>query len=74
MKRVAVDAALAMGLVEEVLADDAQADERAYAYAKKLAAHSPIATQAVKAAVRAALEMPLSAGIRYENELHVVCM
>jgi enoyl-CoA hydratase len=39
-----------------------------------VAAHSPIATQAVKAAVRAALEMPYSAGIRYENELHVVCM
>ena len=51
MKRVAVDAGIATGLVEEVLADDAQAGERAYAYAKKLAAHSPIATQAVKAAV-----------------------
>ena len=70
---VAADAALAMGLVEEVLDDDA-ADARALAYAAKLASHSPIATQAVKAAVRAALEMPYSAGIRYENELHVVCM
>jgi enoyl-CoA hydratase len=70
---VSAEQALAMGLVEEVV-DDALADERAFAYAKKIAAHSPIATQAVKAAVRAALEMPLSAGIRYENELHVVCM
>jgi len=70
---VSAEQALAMGLVEEVV-DDAQADERAFAYAKKIAAHSPIATQAVKAAVRAALEMPFSAGIRYENELHVVCM
>jgi len=72
-EHVTAEQALAMGLVEEVL-DDAQADERAHAYAAKLASHSPIATQAVKAAVRAALEMPYSAGIRYENELHVVCM
>ena len=35
---------------------------------------APVATQAVKAAVRAAAEMPLSAGLQYENELHVVCM
>ena len=28
----------------------------------------------MQAAVRAALEMPFSAGIRYQNELHVVCM
>ena len=72
-EHVGAEPALAMGLVEEV-ADDAQADECAFAYAKKIAAHSPVATQAVKAAVRAALEMPFSAGIRYENELHVVCM
>lgn len=72
-EHVSAEQALAMGLVEEVV-DDTQADERAFAYAKKIAAHSPVATQAVKAAVRASLEMPLSAGIRYENELHVVCM
>ncbi len=70
-----VDAAqaLQMGLVEEVL-DDALAEARALELAHRIASHSPIATQAVKAAVRAALEMPYSAGIRYENELHVVCM
>ncbi len=62
-----------LGLVEEVL-DDADALPRAQALARQIAAHSPVATQAVKAAVRAALEMPLSAGIRYENELHVVNM
>jgi enoyl-CoA hydratase len=70
---VTAEQALKMGLVEEVL-DDADADARAFEYAAKVAAHSPVATQAVKAAVRAALEMPYSAGIRYENELHVVCM
>ncbi|MEO8059470.1 MAG: enoyl-CoA hydratase/isomerase family protein [Burkholderiales bacterium] len=70
-----VDAAqaLQMGLVEEVV-DDALAEARAIELARRIASHSPIATQAVKAAVRAALEMPYSAGIRYENELHVVCM
>ena len=70
---VTAEEALRLGLVEELL-DDAAADARALAYAARLAAHSPVATQAVKAAVRAALEMPYSAGIRYENELHVVCM
>ena len=70
---VTADEALRLGLVEEVLDDDA-AGARARAYAARVAAHSPVATQAVKAAVRAALEMPYSAGIRYENELHVVCM
>jgi enoyl-CoA hydratase len=65
--------ALAMGLVEEVV-DDADLDARVQAYAAAVAAHSPVATQAVKAAVRAAAEMPLSAGLQYENELHVVCM
>lgn len=70
---VTAEQGLQMGLVEEVL-DDAAAAARALAYARRVAAHSPVATQAVKAAVRAALEMPYSAGIRYENELHVVCM
>lgn len=70
---VSAEHALRIGLVEEVL-DDAAALERAQALAAQLAKHSPVATQAVKAAVRAALEMPLAAGIRYENELHVVCM
>src|ERR1035438_8213775 len=39
-----------------------------------IASYSPTATQAVKAAVRAAMSMPLEAGLRYENEIHVACM
>ena len=31
-------------------------------------------TQATKGAIRTALSMPLEAGIRYENEIHVICM
>ena len=41
---------------------------------RRMASFSPIATQSVKAATRAALSMPLEAGIRHENELHVICM
>lgn len=70
---ISADHALRIGLVEEVL-DDQLADVRALELARTLAAHSPVATQSVKAAVRACLDMPFSAGIRYENELHVVCM
>lgn len=71
----AIDAerAAAIGLVEEVV-DDGALDARVAALAQTIAAHSPIATQAVKAALRAAQSMPLEAGLRYENELHVLCM
>jgi enoyl-CoA hydratase len=65
--------ALRIGLVEEVV-EDAELDGRVLALAKRIASFSPIATQAVKAAVRAALSMPLEQGLRYENELHVFCM
>ena len=67
------EAALKMGLVEEVV-DDNEVLVRAAAIATKIASFSPIATQAVKASVRAALSMPLDAGLRYENEIHVICM
>ncbi len=70
---VTADAALGMGLVEEVV-DDGEVLARAMAIAAKVASFSPIATQAVKASVRAALSMPLEAGLRYENEIHVICM
>jgi enoyl-CoA hydratase len=71
----AIDAerAAAIGLVEEVVEDGAL-EARVAALARTIAAHSPIATQAVKAALRAAQSTPLEAGLRYENELHVLCM
>ena len=65
--------ALRLGLVEEVVDDDALAP-RAAALAATIAAHSPIATQAVKAATRMALATSLDAGLAYENELHTICM
>jgi enoyl-CoA hydratase len=70
---VDAETALRIGLVEEVV-DDADVLARVRALAQKIASFSPIATQAVKAGVRAALSMPLEQGLRYENELHVLCM
>lgn len=70
---VDAETALRLGLVEEVV-DDAQVPVRVMEMARKIASFSPIATQTVKAAVRAALSTPLEVGLRYENELHVICM
>jgi enoyl-CoA hydratase len=70
---VDAETALRLGLVEEVV-DDAQVPARVMEMARKIASFSTIATQTVKAAVRAALSTPLEAGLRYENELHVICM
>jgi enoyl-CoA hydratase len=67
------ESALRIGLVEEVV-DDSELMPRVDEIATKIASFSPIATQSVKAATRAALSMPLEAGLRYENELHVICM
>lgn len=66
-------AALGIGLVEEVV-DDAAVEARVAEMAKKIASFSPVATQAVKAGVRAAQSMSLEQGLRYENELHTICM
>jgi enoyl-CoA hydratase len=65
--------ALRIGLVEEVV-PDADVTARVQSLAERIASFSPIATQAVKAGVRAAISMPFEQGLRYENELHVVCM
>jgi len=67
------EAAYRMGLVEEIV-DDANVVARTNELAAKIASFSPTATLAVKAAVRGALSMPLEAGLRHENELHVICM
>jgi len=70
---VDAETALRIGLVEELVEDSAVV-ARTTELAQKIAALSPIAVQATKAAVRAALSTPLEAGIRYENEIHVICM
>ncbi|PZW48104.1 short chain enoyl-CoA hydratase [Humitalea rosea] len=69
-----IDAAEArhLGLVEEIVPQAALL-ERARALAGRLAALSPVAVQSVKAAMRMAMEAPLSAGLAYENEMNVLC-
>lgn len=70
---VDAETALRIGLVEE-LVEDAEVAPRVAALAAKIASLSPVATQAVKAGIRAALSMSLEQGLRYENELHTICM
>jgi enoyl-CoA hydratase/carnithine racemase len=70
-----VDAAeaLALRLVEQVVPAEALMDT-ALAMCRRIAGFSPVAAQAVKAAVRMAMEAPLSAGLAYENEMNVLCL
>jgi len=67
---VSADEAYASGLVDVVFED---ADLRAHtlALAANMAAFSPVALRLAKSAVRAAMETPLSAGLRYERELFI---
>lgn len=70
--RIDAAEALRIGLVEEVVHVD-EVLERARAFAQRVAAHSPVATQAVKSSVRAALFGSLEAGLQLENELMTLC-
>jgi enoyl-CoA hydratase len=67
-----IDAAEAhrIGLVD-MLVDDADLLDRTAAVARGIAQHSPVALRLAKAAVAAAWETPLSAGLALERELFV---
>ena len=67
---IAAEEALRIGLVD-LLFDDAELREKTMQLANTMAANSPVALQLAKNAVRAALESPLSAGLRYERELFI---
>jgi len=67
---VTADDALASGLVDIVF-DDAELRARTLAMAGEIASFSPVALRLAKNAVRAAMETPLSAGLRYERELFI---
>ena len=64
--------ALRLGLVEEVTAAGG-AQARAREVCAQLSALKPLAVEATKAAVRAALSLPIEAGAAYENELSSLC-
>lgn len=59
-----------IGLVE-IVVDDAELRSRTLELAATIASHSPLALRLIKDAVRAAVEMPLSAGLKHERELFV---
>lgn len=61
-----------IGLVEW-LVDDGEELSAARLLAERIAEHSTVATQAVKAAVRSALDMPVAQGLALENELMSLC-
>ena len=64
--------ALRIGLVDLVFAA-AELRERTLEVAGRIAAKSPVALEMAKAAIRAAAEMPMSAGLAYETELFITC-
>jgi enoyl-CoA hydratase len=69
-----VDAAeaLRIGLVDQVV-PAGELRERTLEIARGIATKSPVALRMAKAAVRAAAEMPLGAGLAYETELFITC-
>jgi enoyl-CoA hydratase len=69
---VAAEEALRIGLVDLVF-PAAVLRERVMEIATTMAGRSPVALEMAKAAVRAAAEMPLAAGLAYEKELFVTC-
>jgi enoyl-CoA hydratase len=71
-ERVSAAEAHRIGLVEELVAPGTELT-RAHELAERIAAFSPIATQAVKAAVRAGMNGSLELGLRIENELMALC-
>ncbi len=61
-----------LGLVEEVV-DAGQAETAARALCARIAAHAPVAVEAVKASVRMGIAAGLEGGLRYENEMNTLC-
>lgn len=71
-ERFTADDAQRIGMLEW-LVDDGQELIKAREIAQVLAAHSTVATQAVKAAVRCAMDLSVAQGLTYENELMSLC-
>lgn len=67
---VSAEEAERIGLVDAVVPDE-ELGPYTRELAQAIAAHSPVALRLAKDAVRAALEMPLDAGLRHERELFI---
>lgn len=61
-----------LGMIEYLVEPGAEL-AKAREIAAQIAAHSSVATQAVKAAVRSALDLTVAQGLKYENELMSLC-
>ncbi|MCT8161729.1 enoyl-CoA hydratase/isomerase family protein [Pseudoruegeria sp. SHC-113] len=70
--RFDAEEAARIGMVE-YLVDPGEELPRARALAAQIADHAPHATQAVKAAVRGAMDLTTAQGLRNENELMSLC-
>lgn len=71
-ERIPASEALALGLVLEVTAAD-QLIAAAHRLADKILKNAPIAVSYAKACIRQYEEMPLSAGMRFENAMFGLC-
>lgn len=72
-EQIDAEEALRLRLVER-LVEDGEEEAAALELCERLAGFPPVTVQAVKAAVRQAMEAPLSAGLAYENEMNVLCL
>lgn len=70
--RFTAEEAEKIGMVE-FLVDEGDELNSARELAARLAAHSSVATQGVKAAVRSAMDLSVAQGLAYENELMSLC-
>ncbi|WP_171102080.1 enoyl-CoA hydratase/isomerase family protein [Ruegeria sp. HKCCD7255] len=71
-QRFSAEEANRIGMVE-YLVEPGEELTQARALAQDIAAHSTVATQAVKAAVRGAMDLTTEQGLRNENELMSLC-
>ena len=71
--RICGEEAHRLGMIEW-LVEDGEELSAARGIARRVAGHSPVATQAVKAAVRSAMDLSVAQGLRYENELMSLCL
>jgi enoyl-CoA hydratase len=71
--RFSAEEAFRVGLVQEVVADDA-VEARTRAMAERIAANPPVAVQAAKHLIRLSQGSTVEQGLAWENDLYTYCM